>query len=89
MGIYKVLKDFPSRNGVRQYKAGQNIHLDDNSRTKALMEMGYIEAKLSTASLVERIALAITKLDGVTGVKVEPRGSAFGKRVYKISVKES
>lgn len=42
MGIYKVLKDFPSRNGVKQYKTGESITLDNNSRTKALLEMGYI-----------------------------------------------
>lgn len=42
MGVYKVLKDFPSRNGVKQYKAGTSIQLYDNSRTKALVEMGAI-----------------------------------------------
>lgn len=43
MGVYKVLKDFPSRNGVKQYEAGTSVQLDDNSRTKALIEMGFIE----------------------------------------------
>lgn len=43
MPAYKVNTRFPSRNGAKEYKEGQIIQLEENSRTKSLIEMGYIE----------------------------------------------
>lgn len=42
MHEYKIIKDFPSRNGVKHYKAGNTVVLGWNSRTKALIGMGFI-----------------------------------------------
>lgn len=88
MSAYKVLKDFPSRNGVRQYKVGQIIHLDENSRTKALSEWKYIE-KIEV-SIAGRIAVAIRQIRGVRLANVKQYG-ARGKRKYlnvEVEVKE-
>lgn len=72
MSAYKVIKDFPSRNGVTQYKAGQTIQLDENSRTKALVEMGYIEKHSAGKDLITSIAVAIQQVTGIKRTKICP-----------------
>lgn len=82
--IYKVLKDFPSRNGVRQYQAGQSIQLDLNSRTKSLLEMGYIENTVVERDSTTTIAEAIYKTGRFEEVKVKP----LGRNSFKVCVEE-
>ncbi len=94
MGVYKVLKDFPSRNGVTQYKAGQTIQLDENSRTKALVEMEYVrkvEYGSQTASnnkLAVRICDAVSKIDGVGDVTVTEASYVKSYRVFWVKIEE-
>lgn len=95
MGIYKVLKDFPSRNGVEQYKLGETIHLDENSRTKALAEMGYIEknnAEMQRSSrnidLARRICHTISKIRGVSDVSVTTAGTGKKYHLFCVKVEE-
>lgn len=42
MKIYKVLKAFPSRNGVTEYKVGETLRVADNTRTQGLVRMKYL-----------------------------------------------
>lgn len=42
MKIYKVLKDSPAMRAGTQYRAGETLRLDKNTRTKGLEKMGYI-----------------------------------------------
>lgn len=88
MGIYKVLKDFPSRNGVRQYKVGQNIQLDDNSRTKALVGMGYIKNESNGLRLARLIVDAISSVRGIKDVSVSEAGHGTKRHAYMVTVEE-
>lgn len=88
MSAYKVTKDFPSRNGVTQYKVGQIIQLDDNSRTKALVKMGYIQKGLTekhSEFLARQICDAVSHIDGIDDVSVANVG--FGKKNHVFCVK--
>ncbi|MCM1218178.1 MAG: hypothetical protein NC548_27145 [Lachnospiraceae bacterium] len=88
---YKVLKDFPSRNGANQYKAGRVIQLDMNTRTKALVEMGYIkEAFLkSSPNMTADIALAIKRnIESVKHVRATLDHRTNTGAVYAVSIEE-
>lgn len=88
MGIYKVIKDFPSRNGVRQYKAGSNVELGTNSRTKALVEMGYISKCIESEISVKEVADAIKKIPKVREVSVRYTGHNLEKCYFEVGIKE-
>lgn len=88
MTLYKVLKDFPSRNGVTQYKVGQSVCLDPNSRTKALVEMGYVEEYSPDDDYVGIIKDGLMRIGRFKRVHVEPTMYAGKHKYFNIIIDE-
>lgn len=88
MSVYKVIKDFPSRNGVRQYKTDQMVSLDANSRTKALLEMGYIIEKCDESSLPHKIVRALSTIKGVKNATISSAGKGRLREAFMVVIEE-
>lgn len=72
MPEYKVLKDFPSRNGAKEYKTGRIIELNKSTRTRTLIAMGYIKEAERETDPTFKIAWAIKNhVKGAERVKVQ------------------
>lgn len=57
MHEYRVLKEFPSRNGAKNYEPEQLIWLRLNTRTRALVDLGYIQEHTPEMKVMEKACI--------------------------------